>query len=355
MKALVLALLGFAALTTISGPVRAAESVVWVGKGGLPSITKALERARPGTTVKVRAGVYTENIHFTRSGKPDAPIVLVSADGPGAAVIRPADRSQRTVRGFGVENIVLDGFEVVGSDRDAITFTQAGADFTRLARNIIIQNNYVHDAGDDGIKIAQADNVRILNNIITRTGGQGIDFVAVNDSVIAFNEVSATPSNSLIMVKGGSARVAIHDNIVHRSDRAKTTNGILIGGSTEKPYFRPGQDTAEAYEVTAFNNEIYDVERGIQFMGARDSAAYHNELRAIRGGDVDVSASTVWHDPPLPSANIYVFENGVSKGGWLNVQHGQAEGLAVQGNVVGVPPAGPLGTAETPADGRKPG
>ncbi|MFA7429217.1 MAG: right-handed parallel beta-helix repeat-containing protein [Rhodospirillaceae bacterium] len=326
----------------------APTKTIWVSTSGrssnsgsegspLNSINAALKLATPGTAIMVKAGTYREDISITKSGTDGAPIALISADGAHAAKIAPTDASARPIRGFGVENIIVDGFEIVGNNRDGITFTQAGSNFSDLAKNIVIKNNYVHDTAGDGIKIAQADNVYTLNNLITRTKGQGIDYVAVQGGVIAFNDVSATPSNSLVMAKGGSARIEIHDNVIHDSNHNKTINGILIGGSTENEFFRPGYDKHEAYDVVAYNNTIYNVERGIQFMGAKDSTAHHNHLYNISGHNVDLAASTVWHT--MNTVNATVHSNGVSKSAWLDVDSGQGVGLKNYDNVVGKPPS----------------
>lgn len=52
-------------------------------------IGDAVMMARPGTAIMVKAGTYNENVLFPKrtNGTPDAPIWLVSADGPQAARI----------------------------------------------------------------------------------------------------------------------------------------------------------------------------------------------------------------------------------------------------------------------------
>src|SRR5215475_9957147 len=59
----------------------------------LLTIQAAVNLATPGTTIMVAAGTYAENVKINVSGTPDAPISLVSADGPGAAKIVPGSSS----------------------------------------------------------------------------------------------------------------------------------------------------------------------------------------------------------------------------------------------------------------------
>ncbi|MGH6927795.1 MAG: right-handed parallel beta-helix repeat-containing protein, partial [Dongiaceae bacterium] len=184
----------------------------------LKSIQAAVNLATPGTTVMVEAGTYTENVKFKASGLPDAPIQLISADGPGAAKIVPgAGSPSATISAFGEENIVISGFDVSGGGRlqNGIQFGQSGSDFTDMTANIVIKDNFVHDTVKDSIKVSQGDNIYVIDNTCTRAGDQGIDFVAVNNSVIARNDVSHTTGSApALFVKGGSTNILIAQNHV---------------------------------------------------------------------------------------------------------------------------------------------
>src|SRR3954468_23668502 len=90
----------------------APKKLIWVSNTGnnansgtqdspMKSIQAALNKAAPGTAVMVKAGTYVENVVFQESGGPDALIWLISADGTGAAKIKPAKAATATIFGFG--------------------------------------------------------------------------------------------------------------------------------------------------------------------------------------------------------------------------------------------------------------
>ncbi|HTO83125.1 MAG TPA: DUF1565 domain-containing protein, partial [Methylomirabilota bacterium] len=109
-------------------------SAAGTGTQGDPFLTiqAAVNKATPGTTIMVEAGTYAENVKINVSGLPDAPISLVSADGPGAAKIVPgAGSASSTLEAFGEENIVISGFDVSGGNvhDNGIQFGMSGTDF----------------------------------------------------------------------------------------------------------------------------------------------------------------------------------------------------------------------------------
>jgi hypothetical protein len=203
----------------------------------LQTIQEAVNRATPGTTIMVGAGTYVETVKFDVSGLPDAPISLISADGPGAARIVPnADATRKAViAAFGEENIVISGFDVSGAGRleNGIQFGMNGSDFTDLTANIVIRDNIVHDTVKDGIKVSQGDDVYVIDNTVSHVGDQGIDFVAVNNSVIARNDVSrVTGPAPALFAKAGSTNVLIAQNHISNvaADALRSVDGPIRRG-----------------------------------------------------------------------------------------------------------------------------
>ena len=161
---------------------------IWVSPDGpVSDINAALQIATPGTDVMVKAGTYRGAVKFARSGEEGAPIRLISADGKGKARI-VSDKAG--VYGFGTKNAGVFGFHIAaGRGGNGIHFGLAGRDtrdMSRYARNLVIADNIVENAGEDGIKLSQADGVFVYGNIVrnsgadrNRNGDGGIDMVAV--------------------------------------------------------------------------------------------------------------------------------------------------------------------------------
>ena len=145
------------------------------------------------------------------------------------------------IAGFGEENIVVRGFDVTAqSKQNGIQFGMARSDFKDMTKNILIQNNIIRGAGQDGIKISQGDNIQVLGNKIIGAGDQGIDFVAVNGSVISRNDISKVTGVAAVFAKGGSTNVRIEYNKIHDVK----VDGITIGGWTTAMWMRPGMRRA---------------------------------------------------------------------------------------------------------------
>jgi Ca2+-binding RTX toxin-like protein len=301
----------------------------------LKTIQEAVNRATPGTTIMVEAGTYVETVKFDVSGLPDAPICLVSADGPGAAKIVPDKGTTRkaTIAAFGEENIVISGFDVSGAGRleNAIQFGMNGTDFTDMTANIVIKDNIVHDAVKDGIKVSQGDNVYVVDNTVSNVGDQGIDFVAVNNSVIARNDVSyVTGSAPAIFAKAGSTNVLIAQNHVAHA----ANDGIAVGGWSNSAWMRPGFTEWQAKNVTVIDNHVEDVgKRPLNILGAQDCQIIHNWLESNPDYYYVVTIAPDNSTPPLNSKNILLKDNTFDRGDhWLQILPGQDVGLQIVGN-----------------------
>jgi Right handed beta helix region len=319
---------------------------VWVSPSGSNSndgssahpyktIQYALDHATPGTAVMVKAGTYAENVEFHHSGTADKPIWLISADGVGKAHIKPGkSTTTATIEAFGEDYIVISGFDVSGGDRNTngIAVTQGGTDFSNLTHHVVIKNNIVHDAVKDGIKVAQGDYVYVVNNRVHHVGDQGIDFVAVNNSVIARNEVTyVTGKAPALFAKGGSTNVLIADNYVAHV----ANDGIAVGGWTEgTKNMRPGYTGWQAKNVVVIDNHVEDVgKRPLVILGAQKSQIIHNYLESNPDYYYVVTIAPDNSSPPLNSKDTLFKNNTFDRSEhWLQVQPGQGGGLKLTGN-----------------------
>ena len=174
----------------------------------------------------VEAGLYTENVRLPNAGGTvDAPLQLISADGIGAATIVGATAADAVIKGLGSDNVVVEGFTVKGG-ANGIQFSQNASAITNYFNKVMVADNIVSGSAGDGIKIDQAFNVSIVRNVVSGNAGQDVDFVAVNNSVIAYNDLSHAGASSTIFVKGGSSNDLVQGNLIHDS----ATDGIEVGG-----------------------------------------------------------------------------------------------------------------------------
>jgi hypothetical protein len=189
------------------------------------TISAAMAKADPGTAVMVKAGTYTDSVRM-KSGAADKPVWLVSADGESAAKIKAPSADLPVIYGFGNDNMVIKGFEIIGG-MDGIKFTQGGHRLVNLADNIVIQDNDIHGQRVDGIKVAQARNAVVVGNTIHDIKGadEAIDIFYTRKGIVAHNEIDNIQGQGGIVVKAGSENVKITYNDIDHVQR-----GIVVGG-----------------------------------------------------------------------------------------------------------------------------
>jgi hypothetical protein len=178
------------------------------------TIMHALERARAGDTILVRAGVYNENITFPRSGARDAPITLAGypnerpvLDGTGLSsrdCFSVTTQSYLTIDGFIVRNYKVGGiagFGFVQWDDAAVSGLTlrnlemyniglpvkfAASSGSSLHSNITIENLSAHDYPAGGIDLGPGPvaNVTIRNvrlEGVTSGNDTGSDGIAIEN------------------------------------------------------------------------------------------------------------------------------------------------------------------------------
>jgi VCBS repeat-containing protein len=270
------------------------QKYIWVSPTGsdfgtgsedspLKTIQAAVNKATAGTAIMVTEGVYYENVKLPTlsKGTPDNPIWLMSADGPQAAKVVGVSNSVGTIYGYGTDNYVVQGFEVVGGFR-GIQFNQSGNDWHNPVQNILVIDNVVHGTYEDGIKIGQTTNGYVIANTVYDVGEEGIDFTAATNAVIAYNEVyNARSTAAGIVTKSGSNGVLINHNYVHDIPNG---DGISIGGQGggDGGTWRPGDPMEyQAKNVIVSENRVEDVDQNTVIVkGGQDSKIINNYLSA---------------------------------------------------------------------------
>ena len=220
--------------------------VLTVGPGveaASPSISAALLQARPGETVEVGAGVYSEPIRL-RSG------VALIARPTGGAVLRPASSQGSTdeliaVRAAGVRGARLAGFRIVG---DADRPLRVGVNLVDC--EIVVEDMEITGASVAGIAVAGQDRSRLRfnrlegNAVGLRVGGEAAPHILHN--LIVRNrrfgielEPRAAPlliGNRLLGNAGGA--------IAGDADGAAAGDWNDFGATPEGDRFRPLEEPA---------------------------------------------------------------------------------------------------------------
>jgi nitrous oxidase accessory protein len=139
-----------------------------VGPGGLPTITAALERARPGSTIRVAAGTYREPTLVVR-----VPGVTIHGDGwprldgEGAREIIVVRADEVTIQGLSFANTGVSQME----DRAALRVVESarcrviGNRFTDVLFGIYLQRSVGCEVRENEIRSAGAEETRNGNGI----------------------------------------------------------------------------------------------------------------------------------------------------------------------------------------------
>lgn len=279
-------------------------------------IGDAVMMARPGTAIMVKAGTYNENVLFPKktNGTPDAPIWLVSADGPQAArIVAPREGKWAAIGGGGTDNVLVQGFHVTGG-HNGIQFSQNGYDYHDTVNNIAVYGNVIDNPKEDGVKINGGSNVIVADNVITNCYDEAIDLLGIVNGQISHNSVSKVDSRTgAISVKGGSDRILIDANKI--SDI--TSDGVLVGGWTSpRMASRPGYEGFEARNVRVTGNLVQGVgKRAVNIMAAQrvDVSGNYLDVSPTYGAAIELGRNHPRAAVALYSSDVAIANNQFSR------------------------------------------
>ncbi|MEM7797009.1 MAG: right-handed parallel beta-helix repeat-containing protein, partial [Cyanobacteria bacterium P01_C01_bin.118] len=282
------------------------------------SIQKAINQATPGTIIRVKAGTYREALSLKdddvkdSNTTPDKPIVLISDDGPGKAIIKPPNGTQEPTLFLRLGNTVVEGFQLLGTadfDRD-----NAPLKIGSEEGNILIKDNYIKSSAEDVIKVFISKNISFIGNTLD-TGeterwkssipddnylqDSAIDIVHVENVTIAHNDFIGHVATGITM-KTGTHNVDISNN--HFAGKY-LDGAIKIGGRGDSfrdkdPWFE--LPTAEAEDIRVVNNVIegeYHWGRVFQLRGGQNSIIEGNLIAPKSGTKLylsEQSSSSDW-------------------------------------------------------------
>lgn len=199
------------------------------------------ENVPEAIVVKLLPGTHTVSPGYWENRR-GQPIAIVAANGPGTASMT------EDINMFGVHNLTIDGLRI---HRAGDVFHCEQCYYVTL-RNVDFDGQ---GAAHETIKVNQSQHFDILTSRISGAYENAIDYVAVQWSTIAGNDISHG-EDWCAYVKGGSAHVEVRDNRIHDCG----TGGFTAGQGTGFEFMVAPWLTYEAMYVRVLDNTIYDTE-----------------------------------------------------------------------------------------------
>lgn len=215
----------------------------------LRTITAAWQRlpAQTSTTgyrIQLAGGVYPDTsfpVYWEgHSGSFAAPLILNSADGPGAAQLNG------NLNIFGVHYLYLTGL-AISNPGDVLHCEQCEHILLRQSR-LTGGNRQAHET----IKMNQSRYIYIEDSDISQAYENALDFVSVQYGHIVRNRFHDA-DDWCIYLKGGSAYFSIESNEIDHCG----TGGFTAGQGTGFEYMTPPWLHYEAYGLRVVNNVIH--------------------------------------------------------------------------------------------------
>ena len=206
----------------------------------LHSISAALERARPGTTIFLLPGTYYEQVVSRGAGRSDAPITIRSLGGPaiidGSRLGWPAGRNQNQglveLRHPFVELIELTvakspntGILLAASDLKVVRCNVADSQQHGVSTLTDLQANYPGHAG------TMIGRINLEDNVVERSSlsghGQAVSLIA--DGFVVSGNTVRNNKREGIDIWLGARRGEVEGNVVHDNRAA----GIYVDGASD--------------------------------------------------------------------------------------------------------------------------
>ncbi len=209
------------------GPAGVANNAIVVVKNG-ESIQAAVTAAKPGTTIKIMPGTYSETVYIDKDS-----IHLIG-------VIEAGKRAR------------LDG---LGKLNDAILYS---------GNNVKVENLYITGYKGNGIMGQAGNNFEIRNNVIANTGVYGIFPQLGKNGLVEHNVVSGIEDAAIYIGMSDNVQVSHNDvfdsvagieiensrhAIVENNFVYNNTGGILA-------FITPGLPIKTTYDVVIRNNFV---------------------------------------------------------------------------------------------------
>lgn len=238
------------------------------------ALRQALQQARPGTTIRVRAGTYPGGFYAEKlHGTADQPIVITAVDPEQPPVFDGGNGCHIA----GGSYLTVEHLQLRGASANGLNIDDGGQPGS--SHHITVRHLTITDVGPkgnrDGLKLSGLDDFTVENCTIERwgDGGSGIDMVGCHRGLITGSSFRhpGTMGNG-VQAKGGSSEVTIRNCYFDRAGSRQ----INLGGSTGLQFFRPLGATYEAKDLTVEGCVFVGCMAGIAFVGVDGATVRFN-------------------------------------------------------------------------------
>ena len=307
-------------------------------KEPLKTIQKAVDLAKPGTTVYVRKGIYNEQVVIRKSGEKNAPIVIKAypkekaiIDGKGLKVswdyqglVSIHDKSYVTIDGLEIRN-----YKTAQEDVVPIGISVSGS-----GKGIRILRNHIHHI-ETYHKNGNAHGIAVYGT----KAPQAIEDITISGNKL--EEMKLGASETLVL-NGNVSNFQVTNNTLRRNDNI----GIdMIGFEEVSPDEKFDQarngiiSNNKVYEISSYGNPAYGNQYaagGIYVDGGKDIVIEKNR---VYKNDIGIEAASEHKGKVTSSITIQknsIYENrsaGIAIGGY-DSQRGSTVNSKITENVL---------------------
>ncbi|HSL30314.1 MAG TPA: right-handed parallel beta-helix repeat-containing protein [Anaerolineales bacterium] len=288
---------------------------------------KAVSVLRPGDTLQVMAGTYTESLRMTASGTASAPISVI---GNGAIVDMKA--LQTTAIKISGSYVILSGFEVIGALDAGIAIP---------GKYVTVSNNKVHDnVTENGIGTCGTNdswasalkvgvggqNITIESNTVYNNCGEGIAVTRGVNVTVKNNTVYDNFAPNIYI--DNSPYSTVQGNLVYctgarlRRDGTRAT-GIGLG---EELYSGWG---AQMHDIMVSGNTVRDCGKGIGAFASEVGGTFTNVT--ITRNNVPSGFARPIALSTSPNRNVVISYNTIFTDPYIS----DPVGISLIGNTIG--------------------
>jgi hypothetical protein len=307
-------------------------------KRPLKTIQKAVNLAKPGTTVYVRKGIYKEQVVIRKSGLKNAPIIIkafpkekATIDGKGVKV---SWEYQGLVSINEKSYVTIDGLEIKNYKTKQEDLVPIGIFVSGSGKGIRILRNHIHHI-ETNHKNGNAHGIAVYGTKSPQ---------AIEDIIISGNKLEELKlgASETLVLNGNISNFKVTNNIVRRNDNIGIDIIGFEGVSPDEEFDQARNGSISnntVYEISSYGNPAYGNHYsagGIYVDGGKDIIIEKNR---VYKNDIGIEAASEHAGKSTSSITIRknsIYENrsaGIAIGGY-DRKRGSTENSIITENVL---------------------